>query len=236
MHYRAVLEPLARAGRVLAYDPPGAGKSTKGEPALDTVEAHLAVLDRLLEAEAREPALVAGVSFGGALALALAARRPDRVRAVSAGGVPASPAGLRARLAAEVLLRGPLLRALPVSAWRRGIARFFPGPHPHVEESAAFIGRLRGSPDWAAYTASLARLGRSAARELDLEWIAPRIDRPVRLLWGELDRVAPLASARRLAARIRGARLEVIPGAGHFPNIERPDAFAAAIAELFRSA
>lgn len=52
---------------------------------------------------------------------------------------------------------------------------------------------------------------------------------PVRLIWGEQDTITPLAQARSLQAWIPQATLTVLPGVGHIPHIERPQAFADAL-------
>lgn len=57
-----------------------------------------------------------------------------------------------------------------------------------------------------------------------------RIDRPTLLLWGEKDRIVDLAYAEGWCAEIPGARLEVIPGAGHYPHWEQPNDFAKRVA------
>jgi pimeloyl-ACP methyl ester carboxylesterase len=52
-----------------------------------------------------------------------------------------------------------------------------------------------------------------------------RIDVPVLLLWGESDGIVTPDYGRAYAERIPGARFELIAGAGHVPQLERPDAF-----------
>jgi pimeloyl-ACP methyl ester carboxylesterase len=52
-----------------------------------------------------------------------------------------------------------------------------------------------------------------------------RIDRPTLLLWGAADRIVTPAYGEGWRREISGARLELIPGAGHFPHWEQPEAF-----------
>jgi len=52
---------------------------------------------------------------------------------------------------------------------------------------------------------------------------------PLGIVWGELDPIAVLAMARQLADRRPDASLEVLGGVGHYPMIEAPDSFAAAV-------
>lgn len=61
-----------------------------------------------------------------------------------------------------------------------------------------------------------------------------RIAVPVLCLAGEKDATAPAAVMERMAARIPGARYVCLPGVGHLPNLEAPDAFDAAILAFLR--
>jgi pimeloyl-ACP methyl ester carboxylesterase len=58
-----------------------------------------------------------------------------------------------------------------------------------------------------------------------------RIDIPTLLLWGERDRVVTPEYGEGFRAAIPGARMRVIPNAGHFPHWEQPEAFADAVAQ-----
>jgi pimeloyl-ACP methyl ester carboxylesterase len=52
---------------------------------------------------------------------------------------------------------------------------------------------------------------------------------PLSIVWGDLDPIAVVDMAHRLAERRPGAGLEVLQGVGHYPMIEAPEAFAAAV-------
>jgi hypothetical protein len=84
-------------------------------------------------------------------------------------------------------------------------------------------------------------LGRSPARAAGLVAIAPagsegfapeRCSTPVLLVWGERDEVVPLERGHALAARLSGARLEVLPGAAHACYLEQPERFHALLLEF----
>ena len=71
------------------------------------------------------------------------------------------------------------------------------------------------------------------AHELDFGVVESRlahITAPTLLVWGRDDPATDVRWARRLAADIPNARLEVIDGCGHYPPVEQPAAFAAATA------
>lgn len=75
---------LARLGRVIAYDRRGCGRSERPEPYERTSVAEQANdAAALLDALEAAPAMVIGRSYGGAVAIDLALRYPDRVRALT---------------------------------------------------------------------------------------------------------------------------------------------------------
>jgi 3-oxoadipate enol-lactonase len=62
-------------------------------------------------------------------------------------------------------------------------------------------------------------------RSFELEKIAV----PTHIVVGDEDRLTPPAMSRQMAARIPGARLTIIEGAGHLSNIEQPEKFNCAV-------
>jgi pimeloyl-ACP methyl ester carboxylesterase len=56
-----------------------------------------------------------------------------------------------------------------------------------------------------------------------------RIDIPTQLIWGDSDGIVSTAYGQAWQASIPGSAMTVIPGAGHYPHWEQPDAFAAAV-------
>ena len=52
--------------------------------------------------------------------------------------------------------------------------------------------------------------------------LLPRVEVPTLVLWGERDRIIPVSAGKRITTAMSNARLEVIPGAGHLPHIEKP--------------
>jgi pimeloyl-ACP methyl ester carboxylesterase len=59
-----------------------------------------------------------------------------------------------------------------------------------------------------------------------------RIDRPTLLLWGAEDGIVRPAYGEGWRQAIPGSRLEIIPGAGHFPHWEQPEAFVERLSAL----
>lgn len=222
------VEALARSFRVATFSLCG----EPGEPALgDDFDAHLAQIDRAIDALGGGPVLLVGVSMGGLIGLRYAARRPERVR----GLVVASTPGPRFQMKPQHLrwMQRPALsfpafvltspgRLMPeVRAATGGLAataRFF----------ARHARNAWAAPMSATRTARRLRL----ALSLDFDEVAGHVAAPTLVVTGEdaLDRVVPAASTREYVSRIRGARLARIERTGHLGTITRPDRFAALVA------
>ncbi len=91
--------------------------------------------------------------------------------------------------------------------------------------------RLTGAADWRPeYRASLPDVpGWFVEDRTDLTARLGEIHAPTLLLWSDADPISPLSVARLLEQRIRGARLQVVPGGSHAFAAERPDGVAALI-------
>ncbi len=62
--------------------------------------------------------------------------------------------------------------------------------------------------------------------ERGLVWLLKRVSVPTLIVWGTEDKIIPVDSGRRLHEAIPGSQLEVIPGCGHLPHVEKPDGFS----------
>jgi 3-oxoadipate enol-lactonase len=62
-----------------------------------------------------------------------------------------------------------------------------------------------------------------------------RIACPTLVITGELDGPTPPADGKLMAEKIPGARLEIIPRAGHLSNLEQPEAFNAALRDFLHT-
>lgn len=147
----------------------------------------------------RFPHRVRALVLGGTTPGGPHAVLPLRELAALAGQLPGSASGARARALAAVLF-SPEFRAREPER----VAALLPYFARHRSRPAGIAAHW-----WASvYHDTWARL--------------PRLSRPTLVLHGGADGLAPLGSARRLAARIPGAELAVVPGAGHAYLLERP--------------
>ena len=219
------LAMLARKRRVLAFDLLGHGRSDK--PAGNGVvyrvrflaEAVRGGIEALPDAPVRVDLL--GHSLGGAVALDVARRHARlfrRLVLVDAAGPPAERSidPLAASLPFVPGSFDDARRLLATSVNSRLLS------HPLVALAASlYKGRRKNRPQLLKLVASMAS-GEDAVTPRELA----RIPHETLVLWGDGDRIFPLATGRALARALPRARLEVIPRCGHVPPTERPVAFA----------
>lgn len=176
-----------------------------------------------LDATAPAGALdVLGHSIGGMLAIEFALRFPHRVRRlVLYATTPAF--GGRDPAFAEAFLRE---RLAPLDAGQT-MAEIAQTAIPSMMADAA-----AAAPAIAAMAAVPAESYRATVRALttfDRRADLPRLAAPTLLIAGERDPLAPVKTMQRMADAIPGARLVVIPGAGHLAHLEAPAGFLAAL-------
>jgi pimeloyl-ACP methyl ester carboxylesterase len=232
-----VAELVERGFHVVAYDQRDAGESTHfdahvaGHPlatllrgrrvaytAEDMADDAVAVLDAL----GWSSAYLFGHSMGGALVQRIALRHPDRVRGVAVSGAVPSDAGplqvlLYVRLGFVARMsrlrfpdgpEGDLVAGLELA---RAVAS--PG-YPFDEDAARrVVDRER-----AAGVRSGVRDAAAQGRQTGAPWNGARLAAlhvPAVVLHGDADQVVRPSAARATAAAVRGARLVILPGAGH---------------------
>jgi pimeloyl-ACP methyl ester carboxylesterase len=177
------------------------------------------------------PCAVAGASLGGAVALGLAARYPERVSAlvlVGSAGLEWWPQTPQARFARWARRVPGLLDA---------VMRLAPQPRAHallssvLADDSAIDGTLVGQVASVFRSASGRRALIQTLRQLDgwerLRRQVGAVRAPALLAWGERDEAYPLPTAERLRHAISGARLVTLAGAGHLLTVERPVELAA---------
>ncbi|MDP3257400.1 alpha/beta fold hydrolase [Bosea sp. (in: a-proteobacteria)] len=211
---------LAAEWRLMAPDMPFHGRSMppegwQGEPYRLSGQRYLGWCTAIIEQVIGEKAIVAGGSMGAALALLLAAERPDLVAGVIAIEPPFRSKGRRNPFQHHVGVHAGLHNA----AFVRGLMS--PTSPIDSRRRAAWV-YSQGAPE--IYAGDLAFY----SDEFDGAEVAPRIDAartPVSLLCGTYDYSATPEDGAKLAALIPGADLRVMEGLGHFPMCEHPDLF-----------
>ena len=222
--WRRTVLALGGRYRALAPDLPGHGQAVHRTASFAACDAYLRALP-----PAGEPFVLAGYSMGGRVALHAALALGIRLRAlVLVGASPglADPAERAARREADEGLAARI-EAVGVEAFARewGAQPLFAGQPPRVA-AAALADRLRNTP--AGLARALRGLGTGAMPPL---WDRlGELDLPVTLVAGERD-AKFRALAEAMAGRLPASRVVGVPGTGHAPQREAPDAVARLLAD-----
>jgi pimeloyl-ACP methyl ester carboxylesterase len=231
LDWEPVLVPLAARHRVLAVDLPGFGGSDKPDANYST-EFFLAALAEFLDRIAVRRATLAGNSFGGILATRFALAHADRVeRLILVSGVrefnEEERNFTRARMSRENLL------GLTPEVNQLMFAPIFAKEGPAQERYLAKQNAKLLRADYPEYARAMARSVETALTAYQPERLG-EMRCPVLLLWGQQDVVIPPDHARHALAQLKNGTLVVLPGCGHAPQLDDPEAFVAAIEEFFR--
>jgi pimeloyl-ACP methyl ester carboxylesterase len=224
---------LARFRTVYALDLANMGASERVagiDPGLEATADRLAAA---MDALGIRRADIAGHSHGGAISMMLAARHPGKVRRLVLFA-PANPFCdfcrplIRFYQTRIGVAFAYLVPRLPRALLKTALSRMYGDPkrvHEGALEgytdgmNAGTVGHILGIVR--AWTDDMQALGEVLGAVATL---------PTLLIWGERDRAVGVRSGERLAALL-GARLLVIPGAGHLPFAETPEVCNKAVRE-----
>lgn len=217
-HWRPIWDRLAERFTVHAPDWPGFGGSAPlGRPNYPRLVAWIEALRRALGAP---KLIIVGNSFGGTLGRLYAAEHPQHVEKLillNGGGFLPRP-----KLWQRLVLASPwgavmMRQRSRMGFGREAVLRMFADPSgidPEVLDASAASGEIYG-----------------VSRHC-LSGPAPRTDWgvvPTLVVWGAEDRLAPLQAGEALAEEAPHLAFHAIAGAGHLPQLEQPEATAAAI-------
>ena len=228
--WRPQLAALADEFTVVAWDEPGAGRSSD-VPSRFGLADYAGCLAALIEALGLGPAHVAGISWGGTVVQELYRLHPDLVATLVLadtyagwkGSLPPAEVSARVKGAYQAL-------AAPAEEFdpERALPGWFAGDPP-----AEFLPLLEGMA--ADVRPQNVRTALGVMAEVDQRDLLPRIAVPTLLIWGQLDARSPLSVARQFEQAIPDTKLVVIPGAGHVSNLEQPGPFNDAVREFCRA-
>jgi pimeloyl-ACP methyl ester carboxylesterase len=233
----------AQGFRVLALDLPGFGRSVA--PKKISLKAHTASVLKLLGSvrlEPGAPVFLAGNSMGALVAEMAVMQKPELIRGIILldGSIPGGPSSPGLFALAKMLFSKKWYRAYrenPEGAWASLYPYYadldkMPGEDREFlrervmarvnspTQERAFFATQR-SLVW-AYTASVSTIARKIRQYKG----------SILLVWGEKDRIIPLASTEAFRALRPDSRLEVISGAGHLCQQEKPEETARVMAEF----
>lgn len=235
--WQAQLEQFAPSHRVMAPDLRGFGGSTTAFPEVGTIdqvrpltmEGHADDLADLLDAmEIHEPIIFCALSMGGYAGWQFLRKYPERVRALIAcdtrsGADNAMGAEVRRKMAEQVMQRGSTMVAeqMPTKLF---------APQTMTERPAVVDEVRRMILNTPATTIAAAQLGMAERPDMGA-WLKS-IHVPTLMICGEHDALTTVETMQADAQRIPGARLVIIPHAGHMAPMETPGPVNAAIAEF----
>lgn len=213
---------LSRGHRVLTFSLNEAGSDPAG-----VFDDWVRIIDALIDRSGAARVALAGVSFGGLIAVRYAALRPDRVERLILVSTPSPRPRLEA--ASEWYLRAPLL-SLPVFGVQASL-RMLP---EILAARPTWRGRLRFAARYVRWPLTRPIAPRRMAvwvrawQAIDLASGCRGIAVPTLVITGEpsLDRVVPVSSTLEYLALIPGARHETLAGTGHVGLVSKPDQFA----------
>ena len=203
--WRPQLDGLADVARVVALDLPGHGGSSGSFGSIDEATT---VVRAFVDAIGLAPVVIGGHSMGGAIAQAFVLAEPDRTAGVMLIGT------------------GARLRVLP------RITQLIEQDHRAGVQLVADLAVAASASDTLkrqVFDETLRAPQRALAadfRACDQFDVMPRLGEirvPTLVVTGAEDRLTPPKYAEYFGKHIAGARVIIVPGAGHYVQLERPD-------------
>ncbi len=223
--FDAIVPALSDSFRVIVPELPGFGGSQPVEGGLAAVADRMAQAVQEAAAGGNE-AIVLGNGYGGFVALQMAIRHPgiaSRLIFADCGAAFSEPGRQAFRnMAAAAQAKG--LQAITDVAMRRLFAPEFQEAHPELmrDRREAF---LKTDTD-------VFRSACGALAELDLRPELTKVQVPALVLVGEHDEATPPPMSHELAAGLPDARLKILSGCAHVPQLQSPEMFLSAIADF----
>lgn len=231
--WRTVASDLAARHTVYVYDLLGYGTSEKHEHQDVSIAAQTKVLAELLDLWGLEEPCVAGHDFGGTIALRLLLLEGRRFRRLAlcdpvaiAPWITPFSRHVQAHLEAFQTVPGHIHRQMIATHIRTAIAREMTD-----DQLEPYLRPWLGTVGQAAYYRQVAQFDERYTREIEPRY--GEVQAPTLLLWGAQDGWLDPQFGQKLARMIPGARLSLIPGAGHFLPEDQPKIVAAEFAAFF---
>lgn len=232
LSFRRVAQGLAPHMRVIAVDFPGFGDSEKpsAQRYAYGVAAFAEAISDLFGGPGLSRAHVLGHGVGGAVALRLAANRPELVKRLALIAPLAHPA--RAPLQLRPLLApvvgGLLFRQFAGRSFYFKVYRERVNPAVSASDLEQYYEALSSPASRAALLATL----RDAQDSRPVIADCRRVRAPTLLIWGRNDRLFPIEHGRYLSREMPHAGLEILESA-HAPHEEIPEATARVLLDFF---
>ena len=229
--WRFQLDELGGEYRMIAPDLRGLGKSDVPEPHTSySMDAYATDLKNLLDRLGLSRVVLVGLSMGGYISFAFNRLFPDRIRALVLVDTRAgadSPEGFEGRMNAIEVVKSRGSGAIVDSM----IPKLF-SPET-LKKRPGIVSDVRTMMEQQNPVGVMGALWAMAHRP-DSRPDLPGIRVPALVVVGEEDVLTPPSEAKSMADAIPGARLEVIPHAGHMSPMEAPERFNKVLLEFLR--
>jgi len=164
-----------------------------------------------------------GHSFGGGLAVKIAAENPEKIdKLILCAPAIIKRKSIKTYLFYWLAFLGRRIFSLP------GLKIFYP-------QAQKLVYKLAGARDYYVADGTMKETMKKIAKEEDLEMVLERIKAPTLILWGKKDDVLPLKDAYRIKEKIKRSQLKVLPGAGHSPHREAPEELSKILISFLQS-
>jgi pimeloyl-ACP methyl ester carboxylesterase len=223
------IEALSDEFTVIAWDAPGAGGS--GDPPEDFgMDAYADCFAGLLRSLRIERAHIVGLSFGGALALAVFHRHRGLAASLSlVSGYAGWLGSLGVEQADQRLARSLQASRLTPEEFVAAMAPSMFSPSAEGERVTSFLDSVR------AFRPSGFR-AMARASYADQRHVLAEVDVPTLLLYADHDVRAPVSIGQAMQGAVHGSELVVLTGAGHACTVEAPDDVTRELRRFLRSA
>ena len=220
--WAGVAGKLAATHTVYAVDMIGFGASDKTQAQINiTLQAE--AVRSLMQREGINKAAIIGNSLGGWVAATLAVKHPELVERM----VLVDAAGLKVTLSGP-----PPVNFAPdtVEEMQKLLTTVLESEFAHTREFAAqALAQFKASGEAVTLQKLFTGFASSSSPDRPLDDLLPQIKCPVLVVWGAEDHLFPAVLADVVAGRTPGAKKVLIAKASHFPQIDQPDAFVAAV-------
>jgi 3-oxoadipate enol-lactonase len=216
--WKAQVEALRGKHRVINIDAPGHGRSSTIHRPFDMAECARAVVS-VMDACKVQRAAMAGLSWGGMVAMQLAVQSPERLTGIAVFDTSCRREPRRNRLKYKVM--GGIMRTIgAVPALLDRVEPLFFSDRSRAE-------RRDLVDPWRGYVSRMDRASILHGLECimgraELTSALRKVDMPALVAVGAEDRAQPIAESEHIAQAIRRSQLAIIPDAAHLAALENP--------------